>query len=369
MSARSNSVSASTAAPVRANTFGEPFDQAVRDWSGEAAVAEWVDVFSSVWARYLMRARAPADEYLVEFVWGPLMAVARANPDRAIQMAQDLGLDILHDVVANWRDLEARRAIIEAEEEARRQEAEARREEEEAARREEEAARRREEEAARARAEEAARTRAAAQEAAKALSASGPLLNRSGAPVVVPPVPRRGVRTRQSAPGADTVADGGDTEDEDEGRAVPRRSASKVKGKAKASSSGPSRAATKAEIEAAFVRRLKCRAEAIYEDLKVCDYCATYAKTEKTCKVAPGAKACTPCLEAHKGCYWGNASLTGTRPDNAKASASSEKAGPVVATRPGLRPVAGPSLPANTHVQNPALFRDGHVAFADTTFE
>ncbi|EPS92543.1 hypothetical protein FOMPIDRAFT_94680, partial [Fomitopsis schrenkii] len=108
---------------------------------------------------------------------------------------------------------------------------------------------------------------------------------------------------------------------------------------------------------------------AIYEDLKVCDYCATYAKTEKTCKVAPGAKACTPCLEAHKGCYWGNASLTGTRPDNAKASASSEKAGPVVATRPGLRPVVGLPLPANTHVPNPALFRDGQVAFANTTFE
>ncbi|EPS92542.1 hypothetical protein FOMPIDRAFT_94099, partial [Fomitopsis schrenkii] len=108
MSARSNSVSVSAAAPVRANTFGEPFDQAVRDWvkghpvdaavqRGEAAVAEWVDEFSSVWARYLMRARAPADELLVEFVCSPLVAVTRYNPDRAIQLAQDLGLDILHD--------------------------------------------------------------------------------------------------------------------------------------------------------------------------------------------------------------------------------------------------------------------------------
>ncbi|EPS98496.1 hypothetical protein FOMPIDRAFT_91424 [Fomitopsis schrenkii] len=65
-----------------------------------------------------MRARAPADEYLVEFVWMPLMSVARANPERAIQLVQDLGLDILHDVVANWHNLEALRAAIEAEEEA-----------------------------------------------------------------------------------------------------------------------------------------------------------------------------------------------------------------------------------------------------------
>ncbi|EPS92470.1 hypothetical protein FOMPIDRAFT_1056840, partial [Fomitopsis schrenkii] len=296
-----------------------------------------------------MRARAPADELLVEFVCSPLVSVTRYNPDRAIQLAQDLGLDILHDVVADWRDLEARRAAIEAEEEARRQEAEARRQEEEA-----------EQEESRRRDEEAARTRAAAQEAAKALSASGPLLNRQGAPVVVPPMP--------SAPVADTVADGGDTEDEDAGRSAPRRAAPKAKGKAKASSQPAARTLTKAELDALFVERLKCRAEAIFEDLKVCDYCATYAKTEKECKVAPGATACTACLDAHKGCYWGNASLSGTRPDNAKASASSEKAGPAVAARPGLRPVASP-LQVGTYVPNPALFRDGQVAFANTTFE
>lgn len=177
----------------------------------------------------------------------------------------------------------------------------------------------------------------------------------------VPLPQRRGTRARQSVPRATAVANEGAAEGEDAGRSAPRRAAPKAKGKAKASSQAAPRALTKSEIDALFVERLKCRAEAIFEDLKVvrtalaspslpiltclsqCDYCATYAKTEKECKVAPGATACTACLAAHKGCYWGNASLSGTRPDIGKTSAPSEKVAPAVGARPGE--LAAPSCP------------------------
>lgn len=198
MSARSASASASASAPVPAptSTFGAAFDQAVRDWImqhpiqgvlqlGDDAVVRWVDEFASIWvsphrlilcpclsltvltclqARYLMRVRGPADELLTEFVWTPLMTIAQVDKDRAVRLADEFGLDILHSVVANLRDIEAQQAVIDAQ---------VRREEEEALRRRE---------------DQAARAHAVAQEAVKVLSAQGALLNKNGRPVVAPSV-------------------------------------------------------------------------------------------------------------------------------------------------------------------------------------
>ncbi|KAI0715571.1 hypothetical protein C8Q72DRAFT_891625 [Fomitopsis betulina] len=374
MSARSASASASASAPVPApaSTFGAAFDQAVRDWImqhpiqgvlqlGDDAVVRWVDEFASIWARYLMRVRGPADELLTEFVWTPLMTIAQVDKDRAVRLADEFGLDILHSVVANLRDIEAQQAVIDAQ---------VRREEEEALRRRE---------------DQAARAHAVAQEAVKVLSAQGALLNKNGRPVVAPsvlpapeqeqaeasapsrprrslprrvPVPPRAVATRSRQAAAE-----GDSSGVEDARAAPRPAA-KSKGKAKASSQAAARALTKSETEALFVERLKCRAEAIYEDLKVCDYCATYAKTEKECKVKPGATACTACLEAHKGCYWGNASLSGTRPDTSKTAAPAETS----SCPPGLRSVVGPPVVDKTYVLDPARLKEGVAVFSRNTF-
>ncbi|EPS92528.1 hypothetical protein FOMPIDRAFT_1056781 [Fomitopsis schrenkii] len=321
---------------------------------GDDAIVRWVDEFASVWARYLMRVRGPADELLTEFVWTPLMTIVSADEGRAVRLADEFGLEILHSVVANFRDMEVQQAAIDAQ---------VCREEEEAARRHEE------EEAARRREDQAIRARAVAQEAVKVLSAQGALLNKNSRPVVAPSVlvgtepeqgepsapsrPRRSLPRRVPAPpraGATRprqVAGEGDSSDADDAGAVPRP-AVKAKGKAKASSQAAARAATKSEVEALFVERLKCRAEAIYEDLKVCDYCAMYAKTEKECKVAPGATACTS--------------------RHTKTAAPAEKAPAPVATRSGLRSVVGPPVVDKTYVLDPARLKEGVAVFSRNTF-
>ncbi|EPS93809.1 hypothetical protein FOMPIDRAFT_88700 [Fomitopsis schrenkii] len=389
MSTRSVSApaSASASAPIPAptSTFGAAFDQTVRDWimqhpiqgalqRGDDAIVRWVDEFASIWARYLMRVRGPADELLTEFVWTPLMTIVSTDEDRAVRLADEFGLDILHSVVANFRDMEAQQTAIDAQ---------VRREEEEAARRREE------EEAARRREDQTVRARAVAQEAVKVLSAQGALLNKNGRPVVAPSDlmgtepeqgepsapsrPRRSLPRRVPAPPHAVatkprpVAAEGDLSDVDDTRAAPRPTA-KSKVKAKASSQAAARAATKSEVEALFVERLKCRAEALYEDLRVCDYCATYAKTAKECKVEKGATACTACLEAHKGCYWGNASLSGTRPDTSKTAAPAEKSSAPVVARSGLRSVVGPPVVDKTYVLDPARLKEGVAVFSRNTF-
>ncbi|KAI0712700.1 hypothetical protein C8Q72DRAFT_892135 [Fomitopsis betulina] len=382
MSARSVSTAASVSAPVPAPTltFGAAFDQMVRDWimqhpiqgalrRGDDAIVRWVDEFASVWARYLMRVWGPADELLTEFIWTPLMTIVRADEDRAVCLADEFGLEILNSVVANFRDMEAQQAAIDAQVCREEEEAIRCREEEEAA------CRREEEEAARRREDQAVRARAVTQEAVKVLSMQGALLSKNGRPVVAPSVltgtePEQGEPSTPSRPRWSLprrVAGEGDSLDVDNAGGAPRPAA-KSKGKAKASLQAAARAATKSEVEALFIERLKCRAEAIYEELKVCDYCATYAKTKKVCEVKKGATACTACLEAHKGCYWGNASLSGTRPDTGKTAAPAEKASAPVATRSGLCSVIGPPVVDKTYVLDPARLKEGVAVFSRNTF-
>ncbi|KZT65605.1 hypothetical protein DAEQUDRAFT_768768, partial [Daedalea quercina L-15889] len=254
---------------------------------------------------------------------GRLLVLATdVNPDAARQCADNMDWPLLEAAIKHaalerekrvlW-EAEQTRLRLEAKERERREAAEARkmREAQEA----KENARR---EAAEAHKREAARQ----LHEEKTLPRRG----RSGA--------RGKGKSRAQSPTASDTSDVRAESPEVEIIPEPKGSKKAKKRKALADGSAP-------DVTDPAVRKLVARATTVHDRTMACDRCAAGYATPKDCVFEADAVACNQCLHDQQGCYWGAATLAGTRKAR-RSGKRGESEEPVAPTPPA--PVTVPAL-------------------------